>query len=82
VQPGAAREEIVGERDGALVVRLTAPPAEGRANEALCRLLARRLGVAKTRVAVVRGARSRDKVVRVEGVSAAELARALGLAVH
>jgi uncharacterized protein (TIGR00251 family) len=79
VQPRAAREEVVGERDGALVVRLTAPPAEGRANEALCRLLARRLGVAKTRVAVVRGGRSRDKVVRVEGVSATELARALGL---
>jgi uncharacterized protein len=79
VQARAAREEIVGVRAGALIVRLTAPPVDGRANEALCRLLARRLAVAKTRVAVVRGAGSRDKLVRVEGVSAAQLARELGL---
>ena len=79
LQPRAARNEIVGERDGALVVRLTAPPVDGRANEALCRLLARRLGVAATRVTLLRGAKSRDKVVRVEGLSSAEVARALGL---
>ena len=79
LQPRAARDEIVGERDGALVVRLTAPPVEGRANAALCRLLARRLGVAPSRVAVVRGAKSRDKVVGVEGLSGDEVARGLGL---
>lgn len=77
VQPGASREEIVGERAGALVVRLTAPPVEGRANEALCKLIAKRVGVAKGRVTVVRGAGTRDKVVRVEGIGAAELRRAL-----
>jgi uncharacterized protein len=79
LQPRAARDEIVGERDGTLVVRLTAPPVEGRANAALCRLVARRLGVAPSRVAVVRGAKSRDKVVGVEGLSSAEVARGLGL---
>jgi uncharacterized protein len=79
VQPRAARDEIVGERAGALVVRLTAPPVEGRANEALCRLVARRLRVPKSRVAVIQGARSRDKVVRVEGLPAAALKRELGL---
>jgi uncharacterized protein len=78
VQPRAARDEIVGERAGKLVVRLTAPPVEGRANDALCRLLAKRLGVAPTRVSVVRGGRSRDKLVRVEGLSEAELRRATG----
>ena len=79
VQPRAARDEIVGVRDGTLVVRLTAPPVEGRANQALCRLLARRLGVAPSRVAVVRGAKGRNKMVAVEGMTGAEVARALGL---
>jgi uncharacterized protein YggU (UPF0235/DUF167 family) len=69
----------VGERDGSLVVRLTAPPVEDRANKALCRLIARRLGVAPTRVTVLRGAKSRDKIVQVEGVSSAEINRSLGL---
>jgi uncharacterized protein len=78
LQPRAARDEILGERDGALLVRLTAPPVEGRANAALCRLVARRLGVASSRVAVVRGAKSRDKVVGVEGLSSAEVVRGLG----
>jgi uncharacterized protein len=77
VQPGASREEIAGERAGAFVVRLTAPPVEGRANEALCKLTAKRVGVANGRVTVVRGARMRDKVVRVEGIGEAEVRRAL-----
>jgi uncharacterized protein len=79
VHPRAARDEIVGERAGALLVRLTAPPLDGRANEALCRLLARRLRVAPTRVTLLRGARSRDKVIRVEGLSNTEIAHSLRL---
>jgi uncharacterized protein YggU (UPF0235/DUF167 family) len=55
-------------------VRVTAPPVDGKANAALCALVADRVGVAAGRVSVVRGASSRDKVVRVEGV-AAEAAR-------
>jgi uncharacterized protein len=69
----------VGERDGSLVVRLTAPPVEDRANKALCRLIARRLRVAPTRVTVLRGAKSRDKIVQVEGLSSSEIVRSLGL---
>jgi uncharacterized protein YggU (UPF0235/DUF167 family) len=48
-----------------------------RANKALCRLIAKRVGVAPSRVSVVRGRRARDKVVRVEGVDAAALEKAL-----
>jgi uncharacterized protein len=77
VQPRASRDEIVGERGGALVVRLTAPPVEGRANQALCRLLAKRLRIAPSRVEVVRGAGSRDKLVRINGLSRPELDRRL-----
>jgi hypothetical protein len=58
-------------------VRVTAPPVDGRANEALCRLLAKRAGVARGRVTVVRGERSRDKLVRIEGLGEPELRRAL-----
>jgi uncharacterized protein (TIGR00251 family) len=71
VQPRASRESLSGERDGALVVRLTAPPVEGRANEALARVLGKALGVAPSAVRVLRGASSRDKLVAVAGLSAA-----------
>jgi uncharacterized protein YggU (UPF0235/DUF167 family) len=57
---------------------VTAPPIEGRANEALCRLVAKRLGVPPRRVSVGRGATSRDKVLEVEGMEPEELRRALG----
>jgi hypothetical protein len=77
LQPRAKRDEIVGERDGVLIVRVTAPPLEGKANSALCALIARRLRVGRTRVEIVRGSSSRDKLVRVEGVTTAELRRAL-----
>jgi uncharacterized protein (TIGR00251 family) len=79
VQARAGRDEIVGERAGAVVVRVSAPAIEGRANEALCKLIARRAGVARRAVSVIRGERSRDKVVRVEGIGGAELRRALDL---
>ena len=79
VQPRAARDEIAGRRAGSLLVRLTTPPVEGRANDALCRLLAKRLGVGRTKVTVVRGAASRDKLVKVEGISQAEVAATLGM---
>jgi uncharacterized protein (TIGR00251 family) len=79
VQPRAARDEIAGERDGALLVRVTAPPVDGKANDAACKLLAKRLGVAPSRVAVVRGASARDKLVEVEGVEEEALRRQLGV---
>jgi uncharacterized protein YggU (UPF0235/DUF167 family) len=77
--PRAAREQMVARPDGSYAVRVSAPPVDGRANDALCRLIAARAGVAPSRVSVVRGAKARDKVVRVEGVDGAALrARLLG----
>jgi uncharacterized protein YggU (UPF0235/DUF167 family) len=58
----------VGEREGALVVRVTAPPVDGRANDALCTLIAKRLGIPPSRVRLARGHTSRDKFLRIEGV--------------
>jgi uncharacterized protein (TIGR00251 family) len=79
VQPRARRDEIAGERGGALLVRVTAPPVDGKANEAVIRLLARRLGVPRSRVSVVRGVSARDKVIEIEGMEARALRRELGL---
>jgi uncharacterized protein (TIGR00251 family) len=78
VQPRARRDEIAGERAGALLVRVTAPPVEGKANEAVRRLIAQRLGVAPGNVTVVRGATSRDKLLDISGVEPDELRRLLG----
>lgn len=71
VHPRAARNEIVAWHDDALRVRVTAPPVGGEANAAVRQLLARHLGVAPSAVEVVRGAHSRDKLVRVVGLSLA-----------
>jgi uncharacterized protein len=79
LQPRARRDEIVGERGGAVVVRVSAPPVDGRANAALCALLAKAAGVPASRVQVVRGHSARDKLVRVEGVADAALREALKL---
>jgi uncharacterized protein (TIGR00251 family) len=64
----ASRDELAGLRDGVLHVRVSAPPVDGKANQAVCKLIARALGVGRTSVTVVKGARSRDKVVRIDGV--------------
>jgi uncharacterized protein (TIGR00251 family) len=69
LQPRAKRDEVVGERDGAIVIRVTAPPVDGRANDALCKLMAKAVGVPASRVQVVRGHTARDKLVRIDGVS-------------
>jgi uncharacterized protein (TIGR00251 family) len=68
VQPRAKRTEVAGERGQAIVIRVSAPPLDGRANEAVCKLLAQRLGVPTRAVRVVRGEKARDKVVRVDGI--------------
>jgi uncharacterized protein len=76
--PRAARDELAGVRDGRLLVRVTAPPLDGRANAAVCALLAKAAGVPKGAVRVVRGETSRDKRVRIEGDERA-IRAALGL---
>jgi uncharacterized protein len=69
VTPRAGRSEVAGERQGALWVRLAAPPVEGKANAALVELLSKQLGVPKGSVTLVSGATGRNKRVRVAGLT-------------
>jgi uncharacterized protein YggU (UPF0235/DUF167 family) len=71
--PRAARERLTASADGGFVAHVAAPPVDGRANEALCRLVARAADVAPSRVTVARGHRGRQKLVRVEGMPEATL---------
>jgi uncharacterized protein len=77
VQPRARRTEVAGEREGAVLIRTSAPPVDGRANAAVCKLIAKRVGVPASAVRIVRGEGSRDKLVRIEGLSADEARAAL-----
>jgi uncharacterized protein len=83
IQPRAARNEIVGWRaDGTLSVRVAAPPAEGRANEALAVLLATTLHLRPSAVTIAHGTRGRDKLVRVAGLTRAEIRQRVDAAAH
>jgi hypothetical protein len=73
VTPGAREEQIVGWHGGSLRVKVRARAEKGRANQAVLRLLARRLGVAPADLSIVHGAASRDKLVEVEGLNEEEL---------
>ena len=74
VIPRARKTEVAGERDGALLVRLAAPPVEGAANRELIRLLAKRLKVPQNAVEIISGASSKSKIIRLKGVTATALA--------
>ncbi len=78
VQARARRNEIVGLRGGVLVMRVTAPALEGRANRAVCRLLAERLGVPASHVTIIRGEHHREKVIRIDGIEQSRAESALG----
>jgi uncharacterized protein (TIGR00251 family) len=66
VQPRASRDEIVGWKAERLLIRVTAPPVDDRANVAACRLVAKAAGVPRSAVRVASGARSRDKLIEVD----------------
>jgi uncharacterized protein len=77
VIPRASRSALGGERDGALVVRLAAPPVDGRANTALVDVLAEALNLPKRRISLVHGDTSRQKRVLVEGLLPDDVLRRL-----
>jgi uncharacterized protein (TIGR00251 family) len=76
VVPGSSRDEVVGWLGDSFKVKVKAPPEKGRANEAVVALLADRLGIKASSIAVVSGHRSPAKVVAVEGMDDEAIRRA------
>ena len=75
--PNAKIDKVVGEQGGAIKIKLRAPAVESKANAALINLLAERLKVPKLKIVLLRGHKSRDKLVRIDGLSEEELRRRL-----
>ena len=73
VQPRASRNEVAGLVGETLQIRLTAPPVEGEANEACLDFLAKLLDLSPSRLAIIHGDRSRNKVVRITGLTQDEV---------
>lgn len=80
IQPRASRNEFVALASGGLKIRLTAPPVDGAANEALVKFLAEILSIPKSHVEIVSGHTSREKIVRIHGISKADAERLLNRA--
>jgi uncharacterized protein len=68
IQPRASKNGIIVMEDGSLKVRLTAPPVDGAANEALIKFLSSTFGIAKSQVEIVSGLTAKNKIVRISGV--------------
>jgi uncharacterized protein (TIGR00251 family) len=69
VQPRAKRCEISGVHNGALKIKVTAPPVDDAANRAVIEYLADRLGIPRSRLSILSGARSRNKILDIKGMS-------------
>lgn len=69
VQPRASRNQIVGEQEGMLKIKLTAPPVEGEANQALVGYLASVLNLPRRNVVLLKGESSRHKIVGIKGIT-------------
>ena len=82
VQPKSSRNQVDGFQDGVLRVRVTAAPTEGQANAAVIALLAKTLGVSKSRLGIIRGYSSRDKVVSVDTLTEQEVRRKIEVGVN
>ncbi len=80
VQPRSSRNQIVGEFEGALKIKITAPPVEGEANQALVAFLSQRLKLSKSQVHLAKGESSRHKTVEIKGLNREQLLARLGLA--
>jgi uncharacterized protein (TIGR00251 family) len=68
VQPSASRNEVLGFKEGVLHIRIAAPPVKGKANQELTKYLGGVLGIARSRITILKGATSRKKLVGIEGL--------------
>ncbi len=77
VNPNAKCDEITGWRDGAIQVKIAAPPEKGKANKELVDFLSRTLGVKKSAISIIKGQTSRNKVIIIEGMTREEIIKRL-----
>ncbi len=77
--PNAPRSEVIGWLGEALKIKVHAPPVDGRANEVLCEFLAVQLALPRRAVTVLRGDTSRQKLLRITGLTLAEVKQRLGV---
>ena len=77
IQPRASKNAVERLADNSLKIKLTAPPVDGAANEALIRFLADRFAVARSLVEIVSGHTARNKIVRISGISDSDVERLL-----
>jgi len=77
VSPGARKTELAGRHGEGWKVRVSAPPEDGRANDAVLELLAKRVGLPRRALSIVSGHKGRDKVVEMSGIDAGEAERKL-----
>jgi uncharacterized protein (TIGR00251 family) len=80
IQPRASKNGVVRMEDGSLKIRLTAPPVDGAANEALVEFLSKTLSISKSAVEIVSGHASREKRVKISGMGEADVIRLLNTA--
>jgi uncharacterized protein (TIGR00251 family) len=69
VLPRSSKDEITGKQDGIYKIKLTTPAIEGKANQALLKLLSKKLGLPKTKIEIISGERSRTKSIRINGIT-------------
>ncbi|MBC8206931.1 MAG: YggU family protein [Kiritimatiellales bacterium] len=77
--PRAAKNEIQGVHDGALKIRLTTPPVDGKANQALIKFLSKTLNISKAQIELAQGETSRHKTVRISGLTKQQLIERIGV---
>jgi len=79
ILPNAKVDKVVGDHGDAIKIKLRAPAMEGKANAALIRFLAAQLGILPRQIALMRGQKSRDKLIRIKGLSEKEVQERLGV---
>ena len=77
--PRASKNEIQGIHSGALKIRLTTPPVDGKANQALIKFLSKTLNLSKSQIQLTKGETCRHKTLRISGISAADMHEKLGI---
>jgi uncharacterized protein (TIGR00251 family) len=73
LQPKSSKNEVVGPYRDGIKVKVTAPPMEGKANEALIRFLAKKFGISPSRIEIIKGIHSREKTLRISATISDEL---------